>query len=272
MDDWWFAVVAAAIVVAIVFGAATFRRARRSANRGPRRGADRASAAERQEALFKATFPELQPLFHPAKVLEFVAAWRARSTHPPGVEWQRPPGLNASRARLSPGDKGEAVELFDAAGAIVSRFRLQQHPDGGVIRLDPGKFTVNLRDAAVRYWHPEREFKWSRAKGWRLITRLSDHPIESNDRGFESSRDTSSFPSASTTAAVIAGAGGAFAGAGASAKWDAAADSSSASAPGSDATLAADAPILAAADGAASDSSDAGSDADSAAPSSGTAY
>lgn len=258
MDGWWSALAAAAIVVAIVFGVRWYRRA---ASAAPQ------ASEQRHEALFKAAFPELQPLFHPAKVLEFVAAWRTRGPQPPGARWLRPPGLDAARAQLSPGSKGEAVELYDETGALVSQFRLQPHPDGGVLRLDPGKFTVNVRDAAVRYWHPEREFKWSRAKGWRVITRLSDQAIDSTDRGFESARDTSSSsPSASTvatTAAVIAAAGGTFAGGGASAKWDDAADSPAGSESGAGGAVV---------DVSASAAADDASGNDSETPSAGTAY
>ena len=41
-----------------------------------RLGAGRNAANKRQEALFVSTFPELQPNFHPQKVLDFIAAWR----------------------------------------------------------------------------------------------------------------------------------------------------------------------------------------------------
>lgn len=122
------------------------------------------------------------------------------------------------------GEKGRPVELLDEAGAIVSRILLQENPEGGVIRLGPGKFTVNLRDSAVRYWHPEREFKWSKVKGWRVISSLSDRGIDSNDRGTSFSSDGS--PTATTAAAaaagaaVVAGAGGAFDGGGSSQSWD----------------------------------------------------
>jgi hypothetical protein len=101
-----------------------------------------------------------------------------------------------------------------------------------VIRLGSGKFTINLKDSAVRYWHPQREFKWSRAKGWRMINSLADRPIESNDRGssFSSDGPSSSFSSSSSgarTGAAMAGAGGAFDGGGASNSWDAADSGSS---------------------------------------------
>jgi len=216
------------IVVAVVMVAIIAYRIVRAV-RGKR---DRTRSWEKQEAPFTATFPELQPYFHPRKALDFVAAWRARPMNPGGFEWTKPPGLGVPRARfLAAGEKGQPVELVDAAGAVVSRFLLLDHDEGGVIRIGPGKLTANVRDAAVRYWHPEREFKWSRAKGWRLITQLADRPIDSTDRGTTFSSSSSDSPSVTTTAAAAAatgavlGAGGAFDGGGASESWDGASES-----------------------------------------------
>jgi len=112
------------------------------------------------------------------------------------------------------------------AGVLLhafGRFVFQEHAEGGVLRMGPGKLTANLRDAAVRYWHPEREFKWSKLKGWRLITSLSDRSIDSSDRGTswsssDSSSATSTAAAAAGTAAVL-GAGGAFDGGGSSDSW-----------------------------------------------------
>ena len=185
------------------------------------------AAHARQEALFQATFPELQPYFHPEKVLRFVDAWRLPGRV--GKEWDAPPGLGVARARFAKaGPKGQPVDLLDAAGATLASFLIQEHPDGAVMRIGPGELTVNRRDLAVRYWHPQREFKWSRAKGWRLISALSDREIESSDHGSSfssdspssSSRTTSTAAAAAAGAAVVAGAGGAFDGGGASNAWD----------------------------------------------------
>jgi uncharacterized membrane protein YgcG len=195
--------------------------------RGVRGARDAKQSRARQEALFQATFPELQPYFHPEKVLEFVKAWGARDQKPPRIEWNKPPGLGLAKARIGPrGDKGRRpVELLDEAGTVVSRLFLENQPDGNVLRIGPGKLTVSLRDAAVRYWHPEREFKWSRLKGWRVISSLSDRPIESSDRGtsFSSSSDSPSMTSSAAAvagAAAVTGAGGAFDGGGSSDSWD----------------------------------------------------
>lgn len=184
-----------------------------------------AESRAKQEALFQASFPELQPHFHPEKVLEFVKARRARARPVVGTSWKKPPGFAAAAvAEIAADPKGEAVRLLDEAGALLARFVFQEHPEGGVIRMGPGKFTVNLRDAAVRYWHPEREFKWSRLKGWRVITAMSDRAIDSNDRGtsFSSSSDGPSVGSTAAAAAAgaaVTGAGGAFDGGGSSGDW-----------------------------------------------------
>src|SRR5258706_15937090 len=138
--------------------------------------------------------------------------------------WNNPAGFAAAAiAEFAADPKGEAVRLLDAAGSLLARFIFQETPEGGVIRMGAGKFTVNLKDAAVRYWHPEREFKWSRLKGWRVLTTLSDRSIDSTDRGTSFSSDSSSSSTVTTAAAaaaLVAGAGGAFDGGGSSGAWD----------------------------------------------------
>ena len=209
-------VIVAAVMVAIV-GFRIFKSVRAAR--------DSANSRAKQEALFQATFPELQPHFHPEKVLQFVKARRARTGSLIGTTWKNPPGFPAAAvAEIAADAKGEAVRLLDAAGGVLGRFVFQEHPEGGVLRMGPGKLTANLRDAAVRYWHPEREFKWSRLKGWRLITSLSDRPMDSNDHGTSWSSSDSSVASTAAAAAgvaAVAGAGGAFDGGGSSASWDA---------------------------------------------------
>ena len=195
--------------------------------KGKRELAATKAAHARQEALFRASFPELPPHFHPEKVLRFVEAWRLPGRI--GDEWPSPPGFGVERARFGKaGPKGQPVDLLDAAGATLATFLIQEHADGAVMRIGLGKLTINRRDSAVRYWHPQREFKWSRAKGWRLISALSDREIESSDHGSSfssdspssSSRTTSTAAAAAAGAAVVAGAGGAFDGGGASNAWD----------------------------------------------------
>jgi hypothetical protein len=119
--------------------------------------------------------------------------------------------------------------MLDSAGAVLTRFLLQEHPEGAALRIGPGKLTANLKDSAVRYWHPEREFKWSRAKGWRVINALSDRGIDTSDSGtsFSSSSTANTVAAAAAGAAVVAGAGGAFDGGGSSSSWDAGSSSES---------------------------------------------
>src|SRR5689334_6563587 len=89
---------------------------------------DAAAAREKQEALFKAAFPELQPHFHPEKVLQFVAAWDSLGGAPENHEWNYPPGLGFAKARVGPmGSKGRPIEFLDRAGAVVSRALLADH-------------------------------------------------------------------------------------------------------------------------------------------------
>jgi uncharacterized membrane protein YgcG len=200
------------------------------------------AAQRRQEALFVTTFPELQPYFHPEKVLEFVSAWRARASRPETFDWNNPPGLRVQRARFAARrEKGQPVDLLDSAAQSILQFLIEETPEGAAIRLGAGKLKVNVRDAAVGYWHPQREFKWSRAKGWRMITSVADRPIESSDRGtsfVESSSSSSSSSSSESAAraAAVAGAGGTFDGGGASDSWDERSGGSGSDSTGSAAT------------------------------------
>ena len=235
MDDLYGLVTTAVIIGVLVSIAVMLGKARKAAPAdalGLKAG--RGAAHKRQEALFVTTFPELQPHYHPERILEFVNAWRARTPRTEPVVWNNAPGFGASRVRLQPAnDKGQKAELLDTADVVLASFVLQQHAEGGVIRLDPGKLTINVRDAAVRYWHPQREFKWSRAKGWRVINSLSERGIDSNDRGMSFSDSPSSSSSSTATAAtaavagaaVVTGAGGAFDGGGSSDSWEGGADS-----------------------------------------------
>jgi hypothetical protein len=79
MDDW--VVIATIVGIVIVVGA--FRKLTAASKGGIDKDplglkAGRGAANRRSEALFVSTFPELQPHFHPEKVLRFVSAWRPR--------------------------------------------------------------------------------------------------------------------------------------------------------------------------------------------------
>jgi hypothetical protein len=121
------------------------------------------------------------------------------------------------------------VRLRDAAGAVVGEFVFEQHPEGGVLRVGKGKLTVNTKDVAsprVRYWHPDREFKWKRGQ-WTFLSRMADR----GDRNGRPQQLLQRFVvvvelqlRASRRGAAVAGgiaaAGGTFDGGGASAAWD----------------------------------------------------
>jgi uncharacterized membrane protein YgcG len=196
---------------------------------------------ERNEAMFVSMFPELQPHFHPRKLVEFVKWHRATKPAPTGRAWPSPAGFAVHDALIAQ-EKGKTqVRLRDAAGKVLGQFQFEHVAEGGVLRVGKGKLTVNVRDAVprVRYWHPDREFKWSEPKGWTFVTRMSDEPFSSNSSSdsSSSSSSSSSWSDSSRTAAAagaagvaVAGAGGAFDGGGASQAWDDAGSGSGASA------------------------------------------
>ena len=191
-------------------------RARSGSNAGRKRG----------EALFRSMFPELQPHLHPQNMLDFVIARRQRGRNPGGV-WRSPGGFPNASAHVSMVDGREHVRLVDAAGAVLGQFIFEEHAEGGVLRVGKGKVTVNTRDVnnhRVRYWHPEREFKWKKRGGvWTFQSRMADREIESGDStSFSSDSSSSSSSSAARGAAAAGGiiaAGGTFDGGGASAGW-----------------------------------------------------
>ena len=215
------------VVVRAVFSA----RARR------RREQDVAAETARNEALFRSMFPELQPHYHPERLLEFVDAYGNGKTNARGKhdwDWKNPPGFPGLRATFNATDKGERVMLRDAAGKTVSEFLYEAAPAIGVMRVGKGKITVDLSNRPaprVRYWHPDREFKWS-LKGWVFKTPIADEPFSSSSSETSSSSFTSSSSADSrlATAAAFAGAGGTFDGGGAAGSWDAVTDSHSTSA------------------------------------------
>lgn len=194
----------------------------------------------RNEALFRSMFPELQPHFHPERLVAFVRARLDRGPVPAVSQWKDPAGFPAAAmAESALGDKGrERVVLRgQAGGGVIGEFQFEKVPEGGVLRLGRGKLTVNLRepgDPRVRYWHPDREFKWSRA-GWVFTTPVADEPFasSSSSSSFSSGDSSSGATRATAAAAGIVGLGGTFDGGGASAGWDdARPDSSSGAAAG----------------------------------------
>jgi hypothetical protein len=222
VKDLMLAAIAVA-VVAIAWVAGRFFAARRSA------GVSSPPPADKAGALFVSMFPELQPHFHPEKLVAYVAARRGRTPARGGFTWKDAPGFGGPSVDIRFVKEREECALMDAAGQVLARFRFESTPDGGVLRLGDGKLTVTLkdpRDPAVRYWHPEREFKWTRRGGWRFKSPIAERPIASSDRDTRWSDDSSSASDGfgrTATAAGIAGLGGTFDGGGASAGWDGAA-------------------------------------------------
>ena len=228
VDQVWPFVVGIAIVVAIVV--LLLRLAKASAARISR---SRGEMGERMEAMFRASFPELQPHFHPARVHQYAKARIARKAPSGPTSWKNPPGFPAAAAaEIELDGMRDKVRLVDAAGAKLAEFIYEEHPEGGVLRVGKGKFTVNVKgpEPRVRYWHPEREFKWTPAS-WRMNTAIADQTLASRDTSTSSLGDSGSSSSSSSSssaraaatgaaAGAIIAAGGTFDGGGASAAWD----------------------------------------------------
>lgn len=183
---------------------------------------------EKQEAYFASMFPDLQPYYHPKNVLEFV---RARLEQPPargGMTIKGPPGFaTAHSARVSfdtdkKGRERELWTLLDEGGRELTRFFFESDAKDGMVRVGEGKFRVGRHQNRVRYWHPDRELKWTPPGMWKFVTRVAEQPFESSRDSGTSFSDSSSSRTATTAAAAagIAAAGGTFDGGGASAGWD----------------------------------------------------
>lgn len=184
-------------------------------------------AAGRSEALFQSMFPELQPLFHPERVVEYVVSRVRQGAAPVDGILEKPRGFPAAaRARVEITPKGERTFLEDEAGVRLAEFLFERRADAlGSLRVGPGKLTVKQkvhRTPYVQYWHPEREFEWRSPGDWTFKTPVADRSFDSSDRGTSWSQDSSSSSTARAAAAgaAVAGLGGTFDGGGASAGWD----------------------------------------------------
>ena len=192
----------------------------------------------RMEALFRASFPELQPHFHPRNVFEYAKGRQARKAPSLPFRWKKPPGFSlVEEADVQVDGLRDKVRLLDAGGRKLADFVFEEHPEGAVLRVGKGKFTVGLKgpEPRVRYWHPEREFKWTPTL-WKMKSGVSDHELESSSSSSSSDDDsprtsssTSSTAAAAAAGAGIVAAGGTFDGGGASAAWDDGGGSSSSS-------------------------------------------
>ena len=150
--------------------------------------------AQKNEALVRSMFPDLLPHFHPRNVLVHI---QARASQRPPPIWKNPPGFSgadtaetevvAARERITMrAVSHERVTLRDASGAILARFMLEPIPDGTALRVGKGKFTVDRRYNEVKYWHPDRQFKWMPPDIWRFTTALAEDAISSSDASHSS--------------------------------------------------------------------------------------
>jgi len=206
-----------------------------------------AEMAAKQEALFSSMFPDLQPYYHPKNVLEFVRARLAQEPSRGGIRVRSPPGFPVDAADVSfqtdsKGREHEVWHLLDGTGQRLSAFMFESDAKDGMVRVGNGKFRVGRTEDRVRYWSPDREFKWSPPGLWKFVTPISQEPFDSDRNGMSFSDSSSSSVSrTATTAAALAGiaaAGGAFDGGGASASWDgkSGGDTDSSGSPASGAT------------------------------------
>ncbi|APV51732.1 hypothetical protein BWI17_19805 [Betaproteobacteria bacterium GR16-43] len=204
------------IAVPIVLFALAFRALMKHAARLKQEAEER---RQREEAMFVSMFPELQPYYHPENLLKFVTQRRARIPRSDVPAWDSMDGFPGLRAEVVNEAGSEIFRCYDSAtGARCTRFRYDTHAEGGVIRVNKGKLTVRTVDLAnqrVNYWHPNREFKWSRRKGWVFVTPMADDAFSSSSDGTSSSSSSSG-----AGAGAVAGGGGEFDGGGASGGWD----------------------------------------------------
>jgi uncharacterized membrane protein YgcG len=178
----------------------------------------------RNEALFVTMFPDLQPWYHPSKLFDYATARLTQTPPRTGKVWKDPPGFVGQTADIRFEGEREVVRILDAAGTLLTQFIFERHKEGAAIRVGKGKFTLSTRDKSerrVRYWHPDREFKWT-PRMWKFKTPVADRPFESSDRSSfsgDSSSSSSSSSSRVASAAPFVAAGGAFDGGGASQSW-----------------------------------------------------
>ena len=177
--------------------------------------------AARNESLFVSMFPDLQPYYHPKQLYDYTVA-RLSGKIPRNSKVKDPPGFTGYAADVRAEAERDLVRILDAAGTLVTQFIFEKHPEGAAIRVGKGKFTLttgNPQYPRVRYWHPDREFKWTPLT-WKFMTPVVEREFSSSDRS-SSSDSTSSSSSSSrvASAAPFAAAGGAFDGGGASQSW-----------------------------------------------------
>lgn len=105
------------VLIAIAFAIVQSRR-RRAGGAAP--GAKEGGAGERSEAYFRSMVPELQPHFHPEKVLRFVRERKGSRNVIDGYSWRNPPGFETAAAVVAMTGGRERIRLMDAAGTSPS--------------------------------------------------------------------------------------------------------------------------------------------------------
>jgi hypothetical protein len=128
--------------------------------------------------------PTCSRYYHPQQAL------RLRGRAPHGNVFRaeptrNPPGFAGATADVRVEKTGaKSVRILDADGHAPHPVRLREAQRG---RGDPRRqgqvhrdHTRNPREPRVRYWHPEREFKWTPLT-WKFKTSVADRPFESGD-------------------------------------------------------------------------------------------
>jgi uncharacterized membrane protein YgcG len=192
----------------------------------------------RGDAYFRAMFPELQPWFHPENVVRFVRDRNGRKNIVDGRTWNDPPGFATAAAAVVVLAGGrERIRILDSAGKTMVEFDYERQDGGAAIRVGGGKLTADLNQGTnvrVRYWHPEREFKWSRKGGWQFKTPVAEQAFDTSPSGssYASGFDSSSSRDHDFRPEFKSEGGGDFGGGGASEAWGGEAGGSSESSSG----------------------------------------
>ena len=94
--------------------------------------------AQRSDAFFRTMFPELQPYFHPEKVVRLVRERNGTRNVTDGHTWRNLPGFETATATVVISGGRERIRLTDSAGALVAEFDYERQPNGDAPRPTPG--------------------------------------------------------------------------------------------------------------------------------------
>lgn len=185
----------------------------------------------REERRFRRQFPELQPFFHPEKAILFVREQRRFKPKDAARARKRwmPAGFNTwSLVTLNPGERVPRLELRSWRNTLLASFTYEATGDGAILRIGEGEMVVvdDKDNPHARYRHPQRGFRWTAQRGWRVGTaaRPREHlERDTVDHGYGDDAAGSARAAAGTAAAAaLVGAGGSFDGGGSSDSWDSA--------------------------------------------------